>query len=102
MECCCQEGEGNVPEPRGFCIDEMRMGKICIAGSALEEKMPGALKECSDQCEMLPESRTSSGKNAQLNVNNKEFRLNFSSVCCHHEKRKGWKRRKRRKRRKGL
>jgi len=59
VECCCQEGEGNVPEPRGFCIDEMRMGKICIAGSALEEKMPGALKECSEQCEMLPESRSS-------------------------------------------
>merc|ERR1712142_1228005 len=56
--CCCPaggegpggEGPGPVPEPRGFCIDEERVGAICIAGSNLEEKAKPAWEVCADQC----------------------------------------------------
>merc|ERR1712002_1433532 len=56
--CCCEaggegpggEGPGPVPEPRGFCIDEERVGAICIAGSNLEEKAKPAWEVCADQC----------------------------------------------------
>merc|ERR1711982_198306 len=46
--CCCQE---QAPEPRGYCIDEERVGAICIAGSAMEEKFMPAWEACKDQCE---------------------------------------------------
>jgi hypothetical protein len=64
--CCCEAGEGSgenpgsgekpgpggeMPEPRGFCIDEEKMGAICMAGSSIMEKALASWDVCADQCE---------------------------------------------------
>eukprot|EP00091_Calanus_sinicus_P002369 TRINITY_DN123_c0_g1_i9.p1 TRINITY_DN123_c0_g1~~TRINITY_DN123_c0_g1_i9.p1 ORF type:complete len:352 (-),score=141.07 TRINITY_DN123_c0_g1_i9:167-1186(-) len=54
--CCCDDGEGSgpggeMPEPRGFCIDEEKVGAICMAGSSIMEKALASWDVCADQCE---------------------------------------------------
>merc|ERR1712123_233037 len=57
--CCCEAGEGSgeeggpggqEPEPRGFCIDHMKVGAICMAGSSVVEKMLPAMDACAEEC----------------------------------------------------
>ena len=57
--CCCEAGEGSgeeggpggqEPEPRGFCIDHMTVGAICMAGSSVVEKMLPAMDACAEEC----------------------------------------------------
>merc|ERR1712142_265803 len=53
--CCCDSGEGpegpgGFPEPRGFCVDDMRMAAICVSGSSIADKMGAAFTDCADTC----------------------------------------------------
>merc|ERR1712123_303572 len=41
---------GQEPEPRGFCIDHMKVGAICMAGSSVVEKMLPAMDACAEEC----------------------------------------------------
>merc|ERR1711915_998833 len=56
--CCCDEGEGpggpggpgGIPEPRGFCVDDLRMAAICVSGTSISDKMGAASTDCADSC----------------------------------------------------